>query len=35
MDKQTSTQRRAAATTSDPRWRQVVARDAQADGRFF
>jgi len=35
MDKQTSTQRRAAATTSDPRWCQVVARDAQADGRFF
>ena len=30
-----STQLRAAATSSDPRWAAVVARDATADGRFF
>ena len=35
MDKQTPTRRRAAATSSDPRWRALVARDAQADGTFF
>ena len=30
-----STQSRAAATSSDPRWAAVLARDATADGRFF
>ncbi|MCW7540214.1 bifunctional DNA-binding transcriptional regulator/O6-methylguanine-DNA methyltransferase Ada [Aquabacterium sp. A7-Y] len=30
-----SKDRRAAATLGDPRWPAVLARDAQADGRFF
>ena len=28
-------QQRAQQTLADPRWQQVLARDAQADGRFF
>jgi AraC family transcriptional regulator of adaptative response/methylated-DNA-[protein]-cysteine methyltransferase len=35
MNMTTRTEWRAAATVADPRWAQVVARDAQADGRFF
>ncbi|MDL2338137.1 MAG: bifunctional DNA-binding transcriptional regulator/O6-methylguanine-DNA methyltransferase Ada [Pseudomonadota bacterium] len=31
----TDTRRRADATSSDPRWAAVVARDAAADGTFF
>lgn len=31
----TGTETRAAATQRDPRWAAVLARDAQADGRFF
>ncbi|WP_428420985.1 bifunctional DNA-binding transcriptional regulator/O6-methylguanine-DNA methyltransferase Ada [Methylibium sp.] len=35
MNMNTKTERLAAATVSDPRWAAVVARDPQADGRFF
>jgi AraC family transcriptional regulator of adaptative response/methylated-DNA-[protein]-cysteine methyltransferase len=31
----TRTERLAATTSNDPRWRAVVARDAKADGTFF
>ncbi|MDW5418361.1 bifunctional DNA-binding transcriptional regulator/O6-methylguanine-DNA methyltransferase Ada [Iodobacter sp. CM08] len=30
-----SKQKQAAETLSDPRWAQLIARDAQADGRFY
>lgn len=35
MNMSTRTEWQAAATVADPRWAQVAARDAQADGRFF
>jgi AraC family transcriptional regulator of adaptative response/methylated-DNA-[protein]-cysteine methyltransferase len=35
MSSKTRASARAAATTADPRWGAVVARDAGADGRFF
>ena len=35
MNMATKTEMRAATTVSDPRWAAVVARDAQADGKFF
>lgn len=35
MNMSTNTETRAAATVSDPRWVAVVARDPEADGKFF
>ncbi|WP_280153062.1 bifunctional DNA-binding transcriptional regulator/O6-methylguanine-DNA methyltransferase Ada [Piscinibacter sp. XHJ-5] len=35
MNMTTSRERLATATVSDPRWAAVMARDPQADGRFF
>lgn len=35
MNMNTATESLAAATVGDPRWAQVVARDARADGSFF
>ncbi len=35
MNMSTRTEHLAAATVADPRWAQVAARDAQADGTFF
>lgn len=35
MNMSNQTERRAAATVSDPRWAAVAARDPAADGRFF
>ena len=35
MNTSTQTEHLAAATVADPRWAQIAARDAQADGTFF
>src|SRR5258708_12399657 len=35
IEMNTSRDELAAATTNDPRWAAVVARDPKADGRFF
>ena len=35
MNTSTRTEHLAAATVADPRWAQIAARDAQADGTFF
>ena len=35
MNMSTKTEMLAATTVSDPRWAAVVARDPEADGKFF
>lgn len=35
MNTLTEIEKLAAATTSDPRWQSIVARDKDADGKFF
>jgi AraC family transcriptional regulator, regulatory protein of adaptative response / methylated-DNA-[protein]-cysteine methyltransferase len=35
METLTKIEKLAAATTSDPRWQSIVARDKDADGKFF